>query len=386
MKRKITLTRSGNPRAPFEVSFADNGKRKKRRFATEFDARQFYDELKREDDMPELLKASDTERLFLARVKRLAEPFGVSLDVVEDIVKRHIGEVASSGCGWEPALDEYIRHCYRRNLRATTVEWYLRILRRFGREESVQDVRECTQERVGEWLAGLSSPLHFKRVLTPFFEFCRRKKWIAANPANGSELVMKRADRSIPQIITPEQVETLFAELPDAWKPAVALMAFAGLRPLEVLPCEENSDVIKTGDIKFGEEMIIVRAGVAKTRAERRLTGLPAILWHYLLPLYSPDLTSNVAPGSYAAWRKIKERLSVPLKKDVLRHSFASYAYHYLGAERTVEILGHVGGFGVFAKHYKGLADADSAREYFGELPARGAKKTAVKTAVAPRG
>lgn len=70
-------------------------------------------------------------------------------------------------------------------------------------------------------------------------------------------------------------------------------------------------------------------------------------------------------PASYQVYRRVKHNSGIPIPKDALRHSFASYGYHFLGAEKTVEMLGHIGGFGVFARHYKGLATPDDAKLYF---------------------
>ena len=104
-------------------------------------------------------------------------------------------------------------------------------------------------------------------------------------------------------------------------------------------------------------------------RQARVLDGLPANLWSWLAPLKGLPAEKGVAPASYAAWRKVRATMPIKLKKDVLRHSFASYGFHALGAEKNVEILGHIGGFGVFAKHYKGLATDSDAKAYFSILP-----------------
>ena len=122
-------------------------------------------------------------------------------------------------------------------------------------------------------------------------------------------------------------------------------------------------------DVDFAGRKITVPAEVSKVRRARVLTDLPDNLWAWLEPLKNRPTAHTVAPASYDVWRRAKAQSGVELPKDVLRHSFASYGYHYLGAEHTVEILGHVGGFGVFAKHYKGLANADDAKKYFTILP-----------------
>ncbi len=50
-------------------------------------------------------------------------------------------------------------------------------------------------------------------------------------------------------------------------------------------------------------------------------------------------------------------------------HSFGSYGYYYLGAERTIDLMGHVGGYGLFSRHYKNNASEWTARLWFSIQP-----------------
>lgn len=54
----------------------------------------------------------------------------------------------------------------------------------------------------------------------------------------------------------------------------------------------------------------------------------------------------------------------LPWPKDAMRHSFASYGYHR-GLEWAVDVMGHVSGFRVFVKHYKGAASKEASDRYF---------------------
>ena len=171
-----------------------------------------------------------------------------------------------------------------------------------------------------------------------------------------------------PEILSVEETRRLFENIPADWRPATALMVFAGVRPFEFVS-PDRSPVLKVCVIDFESKKIKIPAEISKTRRLRILSDLPANLWAWLEPLKTLDASLNIAPASYEVWRSVKEDSGVKIAHDALRHSFASYAYHFLGAEHTVEIMGHVGGFAVFAKHYKGLADKKSAKEYFSTLP-----------------
>ncbi len=112
-------------------------------------------------------------------------------------------------------------------------------------------------------------------------------------------------------------------------------------------------------DFKISSEERIIFKNIKDVCAA---VNLPRNLWVWLDSARGCDAAKNVAPGNCDCWRRAKDATGVKLPKDVLRHSFASYGYHYLGAEHTVEILGHIGGFGIFAKHYKELANAADAK------------------------
>ena len=362
---KVSIGRSGNPRAPFEVRWRENGKVCRRRFKNKVDALRFASDAKAEYAMPAELRFDLAERVIFAQVKIMLDKAGMPIDKLPDIVRDKLAERLCAGCEWSKAVAEFINDCHRRNLRLITVNGYARGLRSFYNAEMLQNVAQYGQEAAEKYLTSVLSPLHQKRLLSAFFAFCKKKKWVVANPFDGAHIAGVLRDKATPQIITPEQCRDMFATCPVAWKPALALMAFAGVRPTEVLPDGGKREVVRVGDIDFKRRVITIRAEVAKTRVERRLAGLPDILWRYLAPLKGTDKRANIAAGSYTVFRRVKDGLDVRLSKDALRHSFASYGFHFLGAEHTVEILGHVGGFGVFAKHYKGLADADSAAEYF---------------------
>lgn len=360
---KYRLGKSGNPHAPFEVRWRENGKTFRKRFANKWEAQNFAAIENKESAFEPDMQFNSGERAFFSIAKKILAEAGEPIDSLPDILRRALAE-RRLGCPWEQARDAFLAECERRKLRTTTVGWYRRVVALFERAEKPADVAELTEERLQSYLVGQISAAHQKRVLSAFFAFCAMRGWVARNPITNAKLAKPLREKSAPEIITPEECAELMQSCPDEWKPALALMAFAGVRPNEIVS-DDKAEVLRVENIDFKKRVVIVPANVAKTRQERRLAGLPAVLWHYISPLANAPKNTKIAAGSYTAFRRVKSKLPVPLSKDVLRHSFASYGYHYLGAERTVEILGHVGGFGVFAKHYKGLADAEAAKKYF---------------------
>ncbi len=229
---------------------------------------------------------------------------------------------------------------------------------------NVCDVKDITQKTAKEYLDQIKSPEHAKRALRPFFNFCIGKGWVTSNPFVSIKTPRILREKVHPSIITPDECRKLLKAIPTEWQPAFALMAFVGLRPGEVVS-SEHEPVIKIGDIDFNAKKITVPATVSKTRMTRVIIEPPDNIWKWIEPLKSHNKSEDIAPASYDVYRRVKRNSGVNISKDALRHSFASYGYHFLGAEKTVEILGHVGGFGVFAKHYKGLASPEDSKKYF---------------------
>ena len=365
---KISVGKSGNPKCPFEVRWLADGKRIRKRFKTRADAEMFAVEMRTEEILPDSYRFAPDERTVFASIKTLCARGEITLSDAVEIIRASIAAKQVAWYTWTDAQADFLADCERRGARSQTVRFYRTQLRMFAERERVENVAEITPERAEIYLAGISSPEHAKRALRAFFNFCRAKKWIAANPFELAKTPRKLSEVSAPEILSVGDTRRLLDNIPIEWTPSVALMAFAGVRPFEIISLD-GSPVLRVADIDFSARKITVRPEVSKVRRRRILTDLPANLWAWIEPLRDLPQSDNVVPASVQVWRRVKRECGVALCKDVLRHSFASYAYHFIGAERAVEILGHIGGFGVFAKHYKGLATATEAAQYFSILP-----------------
>ena len=373
-KSKIKVGKSGNTKCPVEVRWRSGGKLYRKRFKSRGDAEFFAETLREENILPDAYRFSPDERSVFASIKALCERADVPLADALDFVRTGISSKAVAGCPWTDAEQAFIADAERRGARASTVRFYRSQLGLFATRENVQNIAEVGAECAEKYLAGILSPEHAKRALRAFFNFCRAQKWVAVNPFELAKTPRRLKEFAAPSVLSVADTERLMSAVPIIWAPAVALMAFAGVRPNE-LASLDGAEVVRVGDIDFAAQKITIRAEVSKVRRMRILTGLPVNMWAWIEPLRGLSAEDSVAPASYDVWRRVKRNSGVKLPKDVLRHSFASYAYHHIGAERAVEILGHIGGFGVFAKHYKGLADADSAAEYFAIFPQSAQKK-----------
>lgn len=365
---KINIGKSGNPKCPYEVHWNNNGKYYRKRFKFRGDAEVFALELREEAILPESYRFTPEERANFATIKTICIRENIPISEAVDIIKSAIISKIAQGCVWEEATKAFLADTEHRGARAATIDFYRSRLGLFASREGVKNVAEITAERAEKYLATVLSPEHAKRALRAFFNFCVGQKWIKTNPFKIAKTPRKLKEVASPSILSPADAERFLQSAPARWAPTIALMAFAGIRPNEIVSLG-GSDTLRIGDIDFTVRKITIRAEVSKGRRARILTALPANLWEWIEPLRGLPAENKVAPASYDVWRRVKTQNDVELPKDVFRHSFASYAYHYLGAEHTVEILGHIGGFGVFAKHYKGLSDPDASEKYFAISP-----------------
>lgn len=366
MKRARYKFIKNRPSAHGVCYYDDDGKRRVATFKLERDALDFLARCNASIILPDELKFSIEERIAFARIKKICSDFSISLDVAADIIKDNKPKELSNGKNFSDARDSFLANLTERGGRQLTVNDYRARLNRFAADVKIDDVAAVSQQIAAEYLARTKSPLHALRVLRPFFGFCVEAGWIVSNPFGGAKIKSSIAEKHLPPVLSVENTAKLLNATPRIWQPTVALMAFCGIRPNEI--CSDIKDVLPISAVDFKAKKITVPASVSKTHTARIIQP-PANIWAWLEPLKERRPSETVAPASETVFRRIKTATGVKLEKDVLRHSFASYAYHYIGAERAVEILGHVGGFGVFAKHYKGLATPDEAEQYFSILP-----------------
>jgi hypothetical protein len=367
--KKVKFGKSGNKNCPFEVRWTENGKTKRKRFKIKFDALAFFEKMQAEYHAPEELQISMADRIFLHEIIELRKSKNLTNSDVISILNNYVNPNICTGKDWSVATREYFLNCEKRNLRQNTIDGYITMVSIFQRNTDVENIAEVSKEMAKEFLNNISSPVHYQRALRPLFQFCIDKGWLNENPFADVKFDRPIKERSLASVLTIEATKNLFANLPKEWQPEFAIMAFAGVRPMELLyNPDKPKDVVKIGDIDFENLTIRIRASVAKTRRERLLTHLPDNLWAWLEPLKNKPKNKNVCFGNYDQNYKTRKKFGVA-DKDILRHSFGSYGYHYLGAELTIEIMGHEQGFSTFAKHYKGLSNPTDAKKYFEIVP-----------------
>lgn len=232
---------------------------------------------------------------------------------------------------------------------------------------------EVSRADFRSWLAGLDCT---ETTRAGYIRAARALwRWAAAQepplagppPTTGLSGNVSTRGTTIQFLTVPEVANLLTAA--THWKPALALMLFAGVRVEEV--AGEGKPPLTWRHFDVAEKVIRIPAECAKTGRARLLQGLPEAVWAWLGPA-RPD-TERIAPGqSLNAVRWAQKRLGRAWPKNALRHTFATYAVAATGEpDRVAGWLGHEGGARLLHAHYAGLARRAEGEAFFAMRPKR---------------
>lgn len=343
--------------------------RKCKNFTDKLDAVKFQNDLNNELGIPEEYSINPSERILFAGVKDKMVRNNMPLShlglIIDDYVSRSFTERLLRNISIDSAIEMFIEECKNKsikNLRRATWKYYHYYLASFRKKFDTLNLSAIEAET---YIKSNTTPSHRLNVMKVFFNWCTEHRYILRNPFSDIKIKLPKKDHSIPDTLNIEEIKAILREVPEEWQPFFALLAFTGIRPNELISPYADKNTLKIGNIDFCNKKIKIDGSIAKTHQFRILENLPENLWTFLTPLQNKSLDMPVAPGSHSTYKRLRRSLSIKLPKDVFRHSFASYGYHYMGIERTIEIMGHVSGYRVFAKHYKGISNKQDSEAYF---------------------
>ncbi len=249
----------------------------------------------------------------------------------------------------QPLFEEYLAY-QKSRCKYDTMRTYRQCLNRALVDIS-NDLAEYTQDRIKRCLANHSPHQHnhILRALRTFFNWAIEHGHAATNPCVG----VKKKKESEPSraIFSLAQVEHLLHSI-HATRPHLlgyfCLCLFEGLRPSEAQRIPPHC---------VGVEYVNLPAGIVKTSQARTVPvepGLTEVLARYPL-------------GRRASMsiRRARESTGLEWVQDVMRHSYASYAYERSrDASATAYDMGHRG-TDIFFRHYRGLVAPGDGAKYF---------------------
>jgi site-specific recombinase XerD len=199
----------------------------------------------------------------------------------------------------------------------------------------------------------------------------------------GLQVTPKRGDKQNDKPLAVADVERIMHNLPAKFRPAAALLFFAGIRPQEM--AGNGKPPMLWACVNVDDRLVTVPAQVSKTRRNRHLEELPDALWRFIgrpgkddapiCPAQSQWLIRAMQlAGGFAT--KGKGRNGALNRKrdwphDATRHAFASYALALTADPGKVSMwLGHQGNPKMLYNHYFGLCRKADAEKYFAIKPA----------------
>jgi integrase len=236
-------------------------------------------------------------------------------------------------------------------------------------------VADITGDQIEECLQGASASYHdaMLREIRAVFNWAMtgKRKWLSVNPVHECEFIYAGKDPEV-LIYTPAQIEKLLdttRALHPELVPAVAVMAFAGVRP----DIEHGEIVRLMWDhviMKDRHKRIVLPSTITKTRKQRSVPIRPALAswlnWH---KDNKGSMEGMLAPYKGEMLRKklraIYSTAEVERVPDGLRHSFASYLSPIDGPDIVEAELGHQGGRDTLNKHYRSDVRAVVARKFW---------------------
>lgn len=210
--------------------------------------------------------------------------------------------------------------------------------------------------------------------MSHFFNFCKRKGWIDANPVVEISIKAKSGDV---KILSVEETTALLkaavgSKHPDVTIPYAAISLFAGLRPGE-------ADQLRWEQVHFDTNTIEVLRHTSKTR-DTRFVPIDPTLKAWLEP-HRRKAGQIVGANFRKTWEAVKRKAAEIRKEqsgteddfmfnniDVMRHTYASY-WLALHKNRT-ELAEHMGNsVVVIKKHYRRPILEATARAYWKLTP-----------------
>jgi integrase len=213
---------------------------------------------------------------------------------------------------------------------------------------------------------------NMRAAIVALHHFARRDGLLPAELTPVERMERRKVTPKV-ETYTPDELRRLLdavTEISPEWVAPIALGAFAGLRPQEVVPDPRGGGWkpgLKWENILWAKGKIDVPAAVAKDRRRRFVPILPALV-AWLAPYRrasGPVAPSGTGDKLKVLWLK---RADLDWRNDALRHSYAS---HRLSVIKDMAALALEMGNSpaMIFKHYLDLKHDEEAAEWFAVRP-----------------
>lgn len=239
------------------------------------------------------------------------------------------------------------------------------LLGRFGKAFNGNHLKAILADELRAYIAGLKvgsiSKNNHLRLITGLFNFAREHNWLRQNETTAAEALkgIKIKPRDV-EIYTPDEMARLISAASEKFLPALALIAFGGVRR------EELTKGLKWEDINFTTSSLIVPAAIAKTGRKRKIT-MADNLKAWLAP-YQGRKGGIFTIDPRKSMAKVAKAAKVDWKRNALRHSFCSYRLEATQSAGQVALEAG-NSAGIIMRHYAEVVSAEAAKQYWSIMP-----------------
>lgn len=300
-------------------------------------------------------------------------PPGFSLLEAVKVCRQYMEEKAAARRGkrFKEGADIFLSDCRTKAVRAPTYVNYEQYLKRVGKVWGNLSLPTITTEHVRKLLSldkdkADTTRSQYHKLLTIFFNFAVKQKWISDNPV--SPVARAKIIRRRPAIYSPEQVMAIMRasqRVAPATIPYFALMFFAGMRP----------DTISRYEWEYiSATRVFVPLELNKTPIDYEIPIRPNLAaWLALTPPECRQGKICVSNGG-RSWRQqfdeVRKAAGIKFIQDGGRRTFASSVCALDGVEKAVEQMGHQSPSMLY-RHYRTLINKERAKAFFEIFPIR---------------
>jgi integrase len=346
------------------AGYSVGGKRVRRFFPTKSEAETFVHQLNIRAENLGTQAAQVNQALYVETVQcnERLKPYGKSLTEATDFFIQYL-EAVNRSCTVEQLIELFIADRQRDGVSLRTAQEFRSRLGQFKRAFAGRNVATIESIEVDDWLRSLGkAPLtrnNTRRVLHVMFAYALARKFCRENPI--SQIAKAKVIAEPVEVLTPEETRRLLEKAAPQIVPALAIGAFAGLRPAEISRLDWK-------EVRLDRGFIEVTAKNAKT-ATRRLVTIQPNLRAWLEPHVRKS--GPVVPTGDRILMEAARRAAGFEKwpSNALRHSYASYHLaKFQDAAALALQMGHSTTAMIFA-HYREVVTPDSADAYWTITP-----------------
>ncbi len=344
----------------WRVDWRESGHRGRKFFETKEDANNFARNKQKELDRfgQSWMSIPDLDRAQLVECWKRAQDGGYDIAAALRFWERHN---PNSSLALDEVVDRFLESKQRKRLAARSYRGLKEIVELFTEDRGDRPVASITQEEVEEFINNPAWGDWRRRGaiidLGNLFNWALKKKLIAMSPMSGIDKPI--INDKAPEILSVEDAASILkvCQKYPAILPAIVISLFAGLRTAEVLRLRWEN--LKASFIELGSHQTKGR--------QRRLVTIRETLAAWLEG-HRKDSGPIWPAGAWYVSKQFRAEVA-GLPKNVLRHSFISYA---LGAGETIDRVAMESGNtpDVIFKHYRELVTPEQAGMFWGLRPA----------------